>query len=164
MAGEIVRYLEPLDEDERAFLRRREAKERSNLVRTVQILMSICFLLPFAMAWGEAIAGRPNPFSPLRYFTGVGILGMLSAGGVYIAYRSKLLRLHQDLRHNTKTVERTIITRKRYMPQNDTCYFFLDSPTKLSIEVSPEHFEQWQPGDELSIEYTTYSKEYLGYF
>lgn len=164
MAAEIVRYLEPLNEDERAFLKRREVKERRNLYRSIQILMSICFILPFAMAWGEAIAGKPNPFSPLRYFTGVTILGLLSAGGVYFAYRSKLRRLILDLRDNTKTVERTTITRKRYMPQNNTCYFFLDSPTKLSIEVSPEHFEQWQPGDELSIEYTTHALEYLGYF
>jgi hypothetical protein len=164
VAGEIVRYLEPLNDDERAFLKRVEVKERGSIFKAVQILMSICFILPFAMAWGEAIVGKPNPFSVLRYFTGVAILGFLSAGGVFFAYRSKLYQLQRDLRESTKTVERTTITRKRYMPQNDTCYFYLNSPTKLSIEVSLEHFEQWQDGDELSIEYATNSKEYLGYF
>ena len=128
------------------------------------MLLLICFALPFAMAWGKAIAGMPNPFSYVMYFSGVAILGSLTGVGAFIAYRNNLHRIHLDLQKNTKTIERTIITSKRFMPQTNTCYFFLDSPTKLSIEVSQESFDLLNVGDEVNIEYSTYGKAYFGYF
>jgi hypothetical protein len=164
MSVAVVRYLEPLNADERAFLQRKETRDRRQLYKVLRVLLPICFVLPFAMAWGKAIAGVPNPFSYLSYFTGVGVLLFLTLGGTAIAYRSNLYLLHQDLRHNTKTIERATITRKRFMPQTNTCFFYLDSPVKLSIEVSPQYFERLSAGDELNIEYATYSKAYFGYF
>jgi hypothetical protein len=50
------------------------------------------------------------------------------------------------------------------MPQTNSCFFYLDSPVKLSVEVSPQYFERLSAGDELNIEYATYSKAYFGYF
>ncbi len=164
MSVEIVRYLEPLSEDERAFLKRKETRERRQFFRTVQLLLLICFALPFAMAWGKAIAGMPNPFSYANYFAGVAILGSLAGIGTVISYRNNLHTIHKDLRKGTKTIERTIITRKRFMPQTNTCFFFLDSPTKLSIEVSQEYFDRLNAGDEVNIEYSTHGKAYFGYF
>ncbi len=164
MSLEIVRYLEPLNEDERDFLKQKEKRDRRQFVRAVQMLSVICFVLPFAMAWGKAIAGVPNPFSYLNYFVGVAILGSLSGVGCYIAYRGNLYRIHLDLQKNTKTIEQTTITRKRFMPQTNTCYFFLDSPTKLSIEVSQHSYDTLNVGDEVNIEYSTYGKAYFGYF
>jgi hypothetical protein len=161
---ELVRYLEPLNEDERAFLKRKETRDRRQLFRSVQFLLLICFALPFAMAWGKAIAGMPNPFSYTNYFAGVGILCSLTGVGAIISYRNNLYRIQLDLKKNTKTIERAIITRKRFMPQTNTCYFFLDSPTKLSIEVSSQHFDRLNIGDEVNIEYSTYGKAYFGYF
>ena len=164
MSVELVRYLEPLSEDERAFLKRKETRDRRQFFRSVQLLLLICFALPFGMAWGRAIAGMSNPFSYANYFTGVGILGSLTGVGAVISYRNNLYRIQLDLKKKTKTIERAIITRKRFMPQTNTCFFFLDSPTKLSIEVSPQHFDQLDVGDEVNIEYSTYGKAYFGYF
>lgn len=164
MSTALVRYLEPLAADERAFLMRREARERRQLYKALRILMPICFALPFAMAWGEAIVGKPNPFSFAGYFTGVAVLLFLTFGGATLAYRSSLYLLHQDLRHNTKTIERVTITQKRFMPQTNGCFFYLDSPVKLSVEVSAQYFARLTEGDELNIEYATYSKAYFGYF
>ena len=164
MPVEVVRYLEPLSNEERAFLKGKETRDRRQFVRAIQMLLVICFVLPFAMAWGKAIAGVPNPFSYLNYFAGVAILGSLSGVACYIAYRTGLYRIHLDLQKNTKTIERANITRKRFMPQTNTCYFFLDSPTKLSIEVSQQHFDSLNVGDEVNIEYSTYGKAYFGYF
>lgn len=164
MSVEIVRYLEPLSTDELAFLKRKEGTDRRHFFRSIRLLMLICFILPFAMAWGKAIAGVPNPFSYGKYFAGVAILGSITGIGAGIAYRNNLYRLQQDLRRRTKTIERTTITRKRFMPQNNTCYFFLDSPTKLSIEVSAQHFDRLNVGDEVNIEYSTFGKTYFGYF
>ena len=161
---EVVRYLEPLTEDERAFLLRKETRDRRQLNRSIQMLLLICFALPFAMAWGKAMAGRPNPFSYINYFAGVAILGSLTGVGAYIAWRNNLHRIQQDLLHGTKTIERAVITGKRFMPQTNTCYFFLDSRIQLSIEVSQQHFDQLNIGDEVNIEYSTYGKAYFGYF
>lgn len=156
--------MEPLDSEERAFLKRKEARDRHQLYKTVRILVIISFIFPFGMAWGKAIAGLPNPFSYANYFIGVGLLLFLTGGGTFMAYRSNLYRVHQDLRRGTKTVERALITRKRFMPQINTYFFFLDSPTKLSIEVSRHHFDLLEAGDEVNIEYSTYGKTYFGYF
>ncbi len=164
MSVSVVKYLEPLQEDERAFLKKKETRDRRQLYRTVRIIILICFILPFGMAWGTAIAGLSNPFSYGKYFTGVGVLLFLTTGGVFMAYRSNLYRIYQDLHQGTKTVERTIVTKKRFMPHTNTCYFYLDSPEKLSIEVSPADYEQWDVGDEVNIEYSTHAKAYFGYF
>lgn len=164
MSVAVVRYLEPLDAEERAFLVRKETRDRRQFYRVMRVLLPICFSLPFAMAWGKAIAGLPNPFSYANYFSGVGVLLFLTVGGAAVAYRSNLYLLHQDLRHNTKTIERATITRKHFMPQTNSCFFYLDSPVKLSVEVSPYYFEHLSAGDELNIEYATYSKAYFGYF
>ncbi len=164
MSVAVIKYLEPLNADERAFLVRKETRDRRQFYKALRVILPICFALPFAMAWGEAIIGKPNPFSYLRYFIGVGVLLFLALGGAVMAYRSNLYLLHRDLRHNTKTIERAVITRKRFMPQTNSCFFYLDSPVKLSVEVSPQYFERLSAGDELNIEYATYSKAYFGYF
>jgi hypothetical protein len=164
MSVEVVRYLEPLNADERAFLKRKETRDRRQLYRVMRIILPICFALPFATAWGKAIAGQPNPFSYMGYFTGVVVLLFLALGGALVAYRSNLYLVHQDLRDNTKTIERATITRKRYMPQTNTCFFYLDSAVKLSVEVSTQYYERLSAGDELNIEYATHSKAYFGYF
>lgn len=164
MSVAVVRYLEPLSADERAFLKRKETRDRRQFFRVLQILLPICFALPFAMAWSKAIAGLENPFSYGSYFTGAGVLLFLTLGGAAIAYRSNLYQLHRDLRHNTKTIERATITRKRFMPQTNTCYFYLDSSVQLSVEVNEQYYERLSAGDELNIEYATFSKAYFGYF
>lgn len=164
MATALVRYLEPLAADERAFLMRREAKERHQLFKAFSTLMPICFIVPFATAWGNALLGVPNPFSYSGYFSGVAILLLLTFGGMAVAYRSSLYLLRLDLHHNTKTIERVTITRKYFMRQTNTCHFYLDSRIKLSVEVSADFFERLAEGDELNIEYATHSKIYFGYF
>jgi hypothetical protein len=164
MSVALVRYIEPLNADELAFLKRKETRDRRQFFKVLRILLPICFGLPFATAWGKAIAGMENPFSFVGYFIGVAVLLFLTLGGAVLAYRSNLYKLHLDLQHGTKTIERTTITRKRFMPQTNTCFFYLDSPVKLSVEVSPQYFERLAAGDELNIEYATYSKAYFGYF
>jgi len=163
MGVALIRHLEPLNADERAFLKRRETRERHQLYKAVRIMMPFCFVLPFAVAWGEAIIGRENPFSALRYFAGVCILLGLVLVSVFIGYRSSLHLVRQDLLKSTKTVEQVRITGKRFMPHDNTCHAYLDSRIRLSIEVSPEDFDQFQIGDTIHIEYSTRAKAYLGY-
>ncbi|RYE23471.1 MAG: hypothetical protein EOP51_10405 [Sphingobacteriales bacterium] len=160
----LIRYNEPLEAEEIAFLQRKETRERRQFYKVIRVLMILCFVCPFIVAWFRAADGAENPFSYQAYFIGVVFLLCFAGTGVYIAYRRSLYQLHADLRNLTKTVECTHITRKQFMPHNNTFYFYLDSPNKLSIEVSEADFRSMEAGDELNIEYTTYSRQYLGYF
>ena len=56
------------------------------------------------------------------------------------------------------------MVRKLHMAGRDAWYFYLDSRVKLSIEVSQDDYYNIDEGDEVCIEYTTHSKQYLGYF
>lgn len=126
--------------------------------------MVMSFVIPFAGAWYRAMDDAPNAFSPIRFFAGVVVLLSISSAGTYISYRVNLKKIQHDLRQRTKTIEVSHITRKQYMPQNNTYFFYIDSPTRLSIEVSNGDFHRLNVGDEVNIEYTTFAKLYLGYF
>jgi hypothetical protein len=164
MSVELIRYNEPMDGDELAFLYRKEEKERMQFYKVIRILMILSFICPFVIAWFRAVEGQEDPFSYLHYFVGVVFLLCFSGAGVYLAYHRNLKRVQQDIKISTKTIELTHITRKQYMPQNNTYYFYLDSPNKLSIEVNEEDYRRLEQGDEVNIEYTTFAKLYLGYF
>lgn len=157
-------HTEPLNLTERQFVLRRAQHEERQLYKVSGGLMVLSFIIPFLLAWIWALDGAPNPFSVRRYFFGVAVLMLLCAGAVYGAYRRVLRPLLLDLRRGTKTVERAHLTRKLYMLQNNTHHFYLDSPTRLSIEASPEDYARLDEGDEVNIEYTTCSKIYLGYY
>lgn len=161
---EVVRYLEVLNEEELAFLRKKERKDRHHFFRTVQILMIICFVVPFVLAWIGALEGKENAFSYGRYFLGVLYLLCFAGLCTYISYHYFLRKIRRDIQVHTKTVELAHVTEKKFMPQTDTYYFYLDSPVKLTIEVSDKDYHRFTEGDEVNIEYTTYSKLYLGYF
>lgn len=164
MQLQLLRHNEPLDADEVAFLRRKEERERKQFYKLIRRLMLFAFIIPFAMAWFRAAEGDELAFSFARYFFGVFFLLVFTSVVTYIAYHRTLRRVQFDIKHRTKTIESTHITRKQYMPHNNTYYFYLDSPNKLSIEVQEHDYRRMDSGDELSIEYTTYSKQYLGYF
>jgi len=171
MSLQLIRYNEPLAPEELDFLQNKQTREMRQFYKVVRIIMIICFIIPFGVAGYRAAddihnidPNAPNPFSFAAYFTGVAGLLSLLAVGAGVAYYKTLRKLHADIRHRTKTIEQTHITRKQYMPQNNTCYFYIDSPTMLSIEVSADDFNRLNEGDEVNIEYTTYSKIHLGYF
>lgn len=161
---QLVRYLEQLNEDELAFLQKKERRDRHHFYRAVRVIMIVCFIIPFGFAWICALTGQPDAFSYVKYFIGVGFLLCFAGFCIYMSYYYYLRKTQLDIRRSTKTIERAHITEKKFMPQNNTYYFYLDSPTKLSIEVSDEHYHQMKEGDEVNIEYTTESKMYLGYF
>lgn len=160
----IIYETETLDRDELLFLRRKEAKERHQLFKVVRAMMILGFICPFLVAWVQALNGVPDPFSMKTYFLSVLFLLVFAGVAVYLAYRQNLRRVQLDISHGTKLIERVHVTRKLYMPQNNTWFFYLDSPTRLSIEVSELDYQRMEPGDEVSIEYTSYSRMYLGYF
>lgn len=157
-------YHEPLEPGEVDFLRRKVAQERRQFYKVLRVLLIMCFICPFLVAWIRALVGAPDPFSYKAYFLGVGFLMGFSGVTSYISYHYFLRKTELDLRSNQKLVERAHITGKRYMPQTNSYHFYLDSPTKLTIEVSEPDYLALEEGDEVNIEYTSVSKLYLGYF
>lgn len=164
MSTELLRYKEPLEASEMAFLQQQERKERHSYYKLFRIFMIVSFVVPFIGSWYRAFDGAPNAFSPARYFVTTGILLGISVGATTVAYRLNLRRMKHDIKEGTKTIEMTHITKRVHATINDTYYFYLDSPTKLSIEVSQNDYYRFTEGDEISIEYITYSGFYLGYF
>ncbi|MCW3123604.1 MAG: hypothetical protein JWQ38_3096 [Flavipsychrobacter sp.] len=164
MTPEVQRYMEPLATDELSFLQRKESKERSQYYKTFRMLMIMSFIIPFAGAWYRASDGAPNAFSVPKFYVAAGVLLSISSISTYLTYRINLRKIQWDIRDRTKTIEISHVTRKLYLGVKNTYYFYIDSRIKLSIEVSEADYYRINEGDEVCIEYTTHSKNYLGYF
>lgn len=164
MQRRIVIYDQPLEPDELEFLERKDEKDTRQFYRIMKIFMLFSFIIPFGIAWFRVLDGTENPFSMLFYFASVAFLLAFSGFCSYLAYRRTLQKIKNDIRDKTKTIEQTHITRKQYMPHDKKYYFYLDSPNKLSIEVSEGDYYSMHEGDEMSIEYSTHARLYLGYF
>ena len=153
-----------MDGQETNFLIQKERKERTNYFKVFRILMLVSFVMPFIGAWYRAYDGAPNAFSFSRFFVSCGLLLSISFLSTYLAYRYNLRLLQKDIKFGTKTIEVVKISKRLNVSQNDTYHFYIDSSVRLSIEVSSAYYNQLLVGDELCIEYSTYAKEYLGYF
>lgn len=177
MLASLIRYEEAMTETELSFLQEKANKERKLLSRVIRNLSFIFVILPCCIGIIMeslkryqstpdmiAIQDREDPHVIRNYFIGMVILLLLVAFFSAVYYFRSLWKLEKDLKTNLKSVEQTTIDRKQYIKSNDSCFFFLNSATQLSIEVSKEDFERFHEGDEINIEYSTYSKVYFGYF
>ncbi len=157
-------YTEPLNGDELRFLKQKELSERSQYYKVFKVLMFFSFLFPFLGAWYRAAEGAENAFSPVRFFVACAVFLFISIFGVYMSYRVFLRNVQRDIKYKTKTVEKSQVTKKTYIQSTDSYYLYINSSVKLSIEVSREDFNFINEGDEVNIEYATFSKHYFGYF
>lgn len=164
VSTELQRHTEPLEADEIAFLERKEEKGRKLYYLVYRIMMVLSFVFPYLAAWYRVTEGAPNAFSYTKFFASAGVLLLISSISIYIPYRLDIKKVQKDLVSRTKIVEKSHVTRKVYFPAINTYFFYIDSKSKMSIEVSVEDFNRMKEGDEVCIEYTTHAKEYLGYF
>lgn len=161
---DLIQYKETLTRDEMDFLRKQEQKDRKVLFHAARVFLIICFICPFVVSWLRAMMGAEEPFSYMYYFLSVLFLMFFCGIGLYWSYRQHLWKIRRDLRSGTKTVERAYITRKQYMASANSFHFYLNSAVKISIEVSEEDFRKWEEGDMIHIAYSTYARQYFGYF
>ncbi|HQE11414.1 MAG TPA: hypothetical protein PLQ78_01560 [Flavipsychrobacter sp.] len=159
----LIQYNTTLSKDELAFLKQKEKKDRKQLYLVANVLMVFCFACPFAGSWILALDGETTEFSLTNYFIGVIFLLLLSTFALYWTYKKYLYKVQQDIHHASKIIKAAIITRKQYMPENNKYYFYLTNAIKLSIEVTDQDYRKWEVGEEIQIETTPYSKQYLGY-
>ena len=161
-------HLEPLSQDELDFIHRRYRTESRLYMRTMNVLLILGTLAPLVVCLVLITLSddkRPSIEALYKVYF-VGLLFMLLFVGLIaiVAYRIKLLAYNKDKSQRQKIVEPTNIMQKKYMKLNNTYHFYLDSPNKYTIEVSPTDFDKWQLGDEITIEYARHSKEYFGYY
>ncbi len=166
---------EPLEESELDFLVTKRNKEQRTFIRTLRTLTLAFVVLPFGAGIvlesikrandpEAAIPDPKEPYAQYYFFIGILFLLLLLALAGYVSYVRTLKKLVIDIRRGLKTVEQTTISQKMYMSHNDTCHFYIRSAYRLSIEVSREDYDHYQEGDEINIEYGTFSKVYFGYY
>jgi hypothetical protein len=160
----LQRYTEPLEFDELIFLERKESVERRQYYRVYQLLMLFSFIIPFIGSWYRVTENSPSAFSFFKFFVSSGILVFISTFATYASYYVYHRKMQLDIKYRTKTIETNRITRKLHISTKSTYHFYIDSAIKLSIEVAYGDYMRLKEGDEVSIEYTTHSQLYLGYF
>lgn len=170
-------YEEPMNDSELSFLREKEGKEKRMFFRTVRTITILFIVVPCCLGIimesikrssdspeMARLREEEDPYVYLYYFFGMLFLLLLVAVGSYVSYNRTLKQLQKDIYAGKKTVENTEISRKQFVNSNNTYHFFLKSTFRLSIEVSKEDYEAYEEGDEINIEYSTFSRVYFGYF
>jgi hypothetical protein len=157
-------YTEPLEVSEFDFLAKK-AEQEKRLYKKILIALQVgCIIFSFGGAWKYIVKGNLSVFSWENYFITLLILSSISAAAIWFSIYNNLRKISLDLRYKTKIIERALIKRKTFLPQNNTFHFYLNSFEKLSIEVDEEHFNELTEGDEVNIEYSSNAHIYFGYF
>lgn len=162
-------YLEILTEDELAFLKKKANKEERTFQKLIKVMLVGAILISFAGAWkniqnDKKIFNIETIFSWENYFITLITLSVIFLIAIRFSRSTELSKIKKDIRQKKKIIERVIIKRKTFLPHNNTFHFYLNSISKLSIEVNEQDFEILEEGDEISIEYAQNSGIYFGYF
>ncbi len=156
--------IEPLEEDELAFIQKRNEKESKAYVLGMNMVLIASVAIPFVVALIYKIRFQRTDIMIQAFLYALCITLSFSAIVSFFSYRRSLFDIRKDLKEKTKIVESSLITEKKFMPLNNTWHFYLDNAFKYSIEVSEDDFHRFHVNDEINIEYSTYSKEYFGYY
>ena len=171
----IAIYEETMDDAEVAYLSKMRDEQVPLLHRTIRVFAILCITLPCVLgvamllfrSFAQKIPRPANEPPPnILVVCLIGFLGLSLVVGlsVYLSYANTLGKIIKDIKRRIKIIERSEITSKRYMKENNTFHFYISSPTRLSIEVNKEDFGEYKEGDEINIEYGKISKTYFGYF
>lgn len=156
-------HLEPLNEDELEFVQHRYHQESKDYLFAMNWLLKVAVVIPFIVGIIYYIR-----YSDTYLMLNAFLIALLSTLGLcviagFASYMRNLYYLHRDTREKTKVVESVYITEKKYMALNNTWHFYITSPVKISIEVSPEDFQRFGVNDEINIEYSRHARIYFGY-
>lgn len=162
-------YLEILTEDELAFLKKKANKEERTFQKLIKVMLVGAIIISFAGAWkniqnDRKVFNTETIFSWENYFITLITLSVIFLIAIRFSRSTELSKIKKDIRQKKKIIERVIIKRKTFLPHNNTFHFYLNSISKLSIEVNEQDFEILEEGDEISIEYAQNSGIYFGYF
>jgi hypothetical protein len=155
--------IEPLEEDELLFLKRRLEAESKEYMFAMNMLLRAAVIIPFLVALITYIRFEDTDLMLTSFLYALLItIIILSIAGI-ASYMRSLYHLKKDMKNKSKIVESCLITEKKYMALNHTWHFYLTSYVKLSIEVSELDFYRFEVNDEINIEYASFTKTYFGY-
>jgi hypothetical protein len=172
ISKKIVRYYEPLNADELAYLKKTSSKEKKSFFKAVHyafLILSILLVFLYTIANftynPEKIDPEiETPLTPL-FVVQIAICMYILLGLIFsAAYFLTLYKYTREIKKGMKVIEITSIKEKKYMPHNNKYYLYLHSYYKKSIEVEKQQFDQICINDEINIEYTPYSDIFLGYY
>ena len=156
--------IEPLEEDELAFLQKKHDKESKAYMYGMNMLLLASILLPVFVGIVYYVRLHRTDLMVRSFLYALSLTLLFFTIVSFFSYRRSLFGLKKDIRLSTKIVESCLITEKKFMALNNTWHFLLNSAFKYSIEVSEADYERFAVNDEINIEYTRYSYEYFGYF
>lgn len=156
--------IEPLNEDEIAFLTKKYKKESKAFMLGMNAFLILAVSIPFLVANMEF--NEPDEHAQfIERFLNLLAITIIVIGIIgWVIYAQYVGPLKKDLTHLEKVVEHHTIDSSVHLIHRNTYHFYIQSMLKASIEVSEEFFNSHQVGDEINIEYSRYSKEYFGYF
>lgn len=162
-------YQEAMSVSELAFLKKKASKEEHAFQRILKIMLFGAVIISFAGAWKNIqkegkVFNTETIFSWENYFITLIILSFIFWISIRFSRSTELTKIKKDIRQKTKIVERVLITRKTFLPHNNTFHFYLNSLQKLSIQVEEQDFMTLSEGDEINIEYSKNAGIYFGYF
>lgn len=169
MKNNSEKYVENLSEDELAFLKKKAKKEERTFQKLLKVMLLGAMVISFAGAWkniqnDKKVFNTETIFSWENYFITLITLSVIFFIAIRFSRSTELTKIKKDIQQKKKIIERVIITRKTFLPHNNTFHFYLNSLSKLSIEVEEQDFTLLEEGDEISIEYAQNSGIYFGYF
>ncbi|MES2478895.1 MAG: hypothetical protein V4561_07400 [Bacteroidota bacterium] len=162
-------YQEALSFSELAFLKKKASKEEHAFQRILKVMLTGAVVISFAGAWKNIqkegkVFNTETIFSWENYFITLLILSFIFWVAIRFSRSTELTKIKKDIRQKIKIVERVMITKKTFLPHNNTFHFYLNSLQKLSIQVDEEDFMTLSEGDEINIEYSKNAGIYFGYF
>lgn len=156
--------IEPLEQSEILFVIRKYHRASKEYMRAMNLLLILAGVLPFIVAFILWISAAGVEVVMEFFF--LSLISLISFFIViaFIFYFLQIFNKYRDAVYKTKSIERCMILEKKEVPYNHTFHFFIDSKVRYSFELPENEYHQYEVGDEINIEYSTYDKEYLGYF
>lgn len=155
---------ELLSDDELNFLDRKKHIQQKIFTKITRICLLIQLIFPFLVSMQYPNYADEISSIELFYFFSALLTVCILALAMFGTYMYLLYNLKKDLNHKTKRIEHCLIQSKKRMPLNGSVYFYVNSPTKISIEANLHDFDALDIGDEINLEFAHYSDEYFGYY
>ena len=156
--------IEPLEQAEIIFVIRRYQRASKDYMRVMNLILICSGILPFMIAFIFWVSSANIEFVIQIFFLLLISLVLFFIIVAFIYYFLQIFNKYRDALYKTKKIERCLILEKKQVAINNTFHFFIDSKVTYSIELPENEYYQYEVGDEINIEYSTYDKEYLGHY
>jgi hypothetical protein len=155
---------EPMAAVEVAYLQAIVDEHRQSYFKMFWLLLFISVCVPYPFAYTQETDDSEFVFSLFRYVCITAVLMFVFMTSFFVGYLVKNKNVHKDIKMKLKDIEVCTITQKVFMEINNTYHLYIDCSIRLNIEVNEADFMKVMPGDQINVEYGSFSKEYLGYF